>query len=221
MNEKNQINELMGKTALALNKNNMQTFIVSTKEEALRKVTELMQKGTSVSMGGSMTLKECGIADLLASGDYEFLDRSKAKNDEEKLEIYRKSFFCDTYLSSSNAITLNGELYNVDGNSNRVAAMLYGPKQLIVVAGYNKIVENIDEAVIRVKEKAAPPNCERLNIDTFCRKQGKCVSLTKEKSFMCDGCASDGRICSSYVVMSHQRIKDRVKVILVGEELGY
>ena len=215
------INELMQKTAQALNKNNMQAFIVSTKEEALNKVKELMEKGESVSMGGSMTLKECGIADLLAGGNYEFLDRSKAKTEEEKFEIYRKSFFCDTYLSSSNAITQSGELYNVDGNSNRVAAMLYGPKQLIVVAGYNKIVENIDEAVLRVKEKAAPPNCERLNIDTYCRKQGKCVSLTKENPFMCDGCSSDGRICCSYVVMAHQRIKDRVKVILVGEELGY
>ena len=215
------INELLEKTAKALNKNNMQTFIVSTKEEALQKVKDLMPDGSSVSIGGSMTLKECGITDMLSNGRYEFLDRSKAKTDEEKMDIYRKSFFCDTYLSSSNAITLNGELYNVDGNSNRVAAMLFGPKQLIVVAGYNKIVENTDEAVLRVKEKAAPPNCERLNIDTFCRKTGKCVSLTKENPFMCDGCESDGRICCSYVVMAHQRIKDRVKVILVGEELGY
>ena len=214
-------NELLEKTAKALNKNNMQTFIVSTKEEALQKVKDLMPDGSSVSIGGSMTLKECGITDMLSNGRYEFLDRSKAKTDEEKMDIYRKSFFCDTYLSSSNAITLNGELYNVDGNSNRVAAMLFGPKQLIVVAGYNKIVENTDEAVLRVKEKAAPPNCERLNIDTFCRKMGKCVSLTKETPFMCDGCDSDGRICCSYVVMAHQRIKDRVKVILVAEELGY
>lgn len=213
--------ELMERTAKALNKNNMQTFIVSTKEEALQKVKDLMAEGSSVSIGGSMTLKECGITDMLSNGKYEFLDRSKAKTDEEKMDIYRKSFFCDTYLSSSNAITSNGELYNVDGNSNRVAAMLFGPKQHIVVAGYNKIVENINDAVLRVKEKAAPPNCERLNIDTYCRKEGKCVSLTKENPFMCDGCSSDGRICCSYVVMAHQRIKDRVKVILVAEELGY
>ncbi len=215
------INELLQKTAKALNKNNMQAFVVSTKEEALQKVKDLMPEFSSVSIGGSMTLKECGIADMLSNGRYEFLDRSKAKTDEEKMDIYRKSFFCDTYLSSSNAITLNGELYNVDGNSNPVAAMLFGPKQLIVVAGYNKIVENIDQAVLRVKEKGAPPNCERLNIDTFCRKMGKCVSLTKENPFMCDGCESDGRICCSYVVMAHQRIKNRVKVILVAEELGY
>ena len=192
------INELMEKTAKALNKNNMQTFIVSTKEEALEKVKDLMPEGSSVSIGGSVTLKECGIADMLLNGKYEFLDRSKAKTDEEKMDIYRKSFFCDTYLSSSNAITARGELYNVDGNSNRVAAMLFGPKQLIVVAGYNKIVDNIDEAVLRVKEKAAPPNCERLNINTYCKKEGKCVSLTAENSFMCDGCSSDTRICSSY-----------------------
>ena len=221
MTDKNKINELLQKTAQALEKNNMQTFVVSSKEEALQKVKELMPKGSMVSMGGSMTLKECGIADLLSNGDYEFLDRSKAKTEEEKLEIYRKSFFCDSYLSSSNAITERGELYNVDGNSNRVAAMLYGPKQLIIVAGYNKIVKNTDEAVLRVKTKAAPPNCERLNTNTFCQKEGKCVSLTKENSFMCDGCSSEGRICSSYVVMARQRLKDRVKIILVGEELGY
>ena len=115
----------------------------------------------------------------------------------------------------------NGELYNVDGNSNRVAAMLFGSDRLIVVAGYNKIVKDVNEAVYRVKTKAAPPNCERLSLDNYCRKEGKCVSLTKENSLMCDGCASPTRICCNYVTMGYQRKKDRVKVILVAEELGY
>lgn len=217
-----EIMQLLSLTAKALEKNNMQAIIVKTKEEACIEAQKLMPKGSSVTMGGSVTIKECGIADMVKNGNYDFLDRSKpGLTPTDIKEIYRKSFFCDTYLSSSNAITINGELYNVDGNSNRVAAMLYGPEQLIVVAGYNKIVKNIDEAVLRVKTKAAPPNCERLGIDNYCRMQGKCVSLNNETSEICDGCSSDSRICCNYVIMSHQKIKNRVKVILVAEELGY
>lgn len=217
-----QIMELLKRTAANLEKNNMQTFIVSNEDEARETVKGLIKKGAMVTMGGSRTIIECGIYDMLKSGDYNFLDRTDPSvNEEKKLEIYKKAFLCDTYLSSSNAITENGELYNVDGNSNRVAAMLYGPDQLIVVAGYNKIVANIDEAVLRVKTQAAPPNCIRLNIDNYCAKTGKCVSLTKENPFMCDGCESESRICCNYVIMGNQRNKQRVKVVLVAKELGY
>ncbi len=217
-----EIMQLLNTTAAALEKNNIQAIVVENREQACREAEKLMPKGSSVSMGGSVTINECGIADMVRNGDYEFLDRTKnGLTPEEIKEIYRRSFFCDTYLSSSNAITLNGELYNVDGNANRVAAMLYGPDQLIVVAGYNKIVKNIDEAALRVKTKAAPPNCERIGLDNYCRIQGKCVSLNNENPEMCDGCSSDSRICCNYVIMSHQRNKNRVKVILVAEELGY
>lgn len=223
MTENAQIMELLKKTAAALEKNNMQTFVVSTREEAKETVKKLMPEGSSVTMGGSQTIKQCGIYDMLKCGGYEFYDRSAPDvvTEEQKLEIYRKAFLCNTYLSSSNAITQNGELYNVDGNSNRVAAMLYGSDQLIVVAGYNKIVADIDEAILRLKTKAAPPNCERLSLDTYCRNEGRCVSLTKENPTMCDGCNSESRICCNYVVMARQRNKQRVKVILVAEELGY
>jgi len=220
---KDNINEIIQNTAKELQKNNMQTFIASTKEEAMKIVKDLIPKGATVTMGGSQTIIQCGIYDMLKGSDYKFFDRT-AKDvvtEEQKEEIYRKAFSCHTYLSSSNAITENGELYNVDGNSNRVAAMLYGSDQLIVVAGYNKIVKNIDEAVLRVKTKAAPPNCDRLNLDNYCRKNGKCVSLSKENSELCDGCNSPTRICCNYVVMGYQRNKSRVKVILVEEELGY
>lgn len=122
---------------------------------------------------------------------------------------------------STNALTENGELYNVDGNSNRVAALLYGPKSVIVVCGINKIVKNIDEAIKRVKTIAAPHNTIRLGIETPCGKTGECVSLRKENPEFCDGCHGDTRICCNYVVSAQQRHIDRIKVIIIGEEYGY
>ena len=117
--------------------------------------------------------------------------------------------------------TERGELYNVDGNSNRVAAILYGPKSVIVVAGCNKIVPDLAAAVRRVKAKAAPENCTRLSCETFCRKTGECVSLRQESSEMPEGCRSEARICCNYVVSAYQRQQGRIKVVLVGEPLGY
>ena len=122
---------------------------------------------------------------------------------------------------SSNAVTENGELYNVDGNSNRVSALLYGPSSVIVVIGVNKIVKNIDEAVRRVKVCAAPKNTVRLSCETPCSKTGECVSLLREDSKMPDGCRCDGRICCNYVVCAQQRHKNRIKVVIVNEQLGY
>ncbi len=221
--DKAKINELMEKTAKALRKNNMETFVADTKEDALKIAKELIKPGSSVTMGGSQTIKECGVYDLLKNGSYEFFDRTAPDiiTEEQKMEIYRRAFSSEYYLSSSNAITESGELYNVDGNSNRVAAMLFGSDNLIVIAGYNKIVKDLNEAVLRVKTKAAPPNCERLGLDNYCRSEGKCVSLLKENPLMCDGCSSKTKICCNYVVMGYQRNPKRVKVILVGEELGY
>ena len=158
-----------------------------------------------------MTLFETGIIDLLRSGSYKFLDRyQQGLSPDDIMNIYRQSFCADAYLVSSNAITENGELYNVDGNSNRVAAMLYGPKSVIVVAGYNKIVKDIEAAKARLEEVAAPANCVRLNMGTPCTTAGKCCH-----------CNSEGKICCDTVIMGRQRTKDRIKVILVGEELGY
>ena len=168
-----------------------------------------------------MTAAECGIPELLRNGDYTFYDRSvPGLTPEQITDIYRKAFTCDAYISGSNAITENGELYNVDGNSNRVAAMLYGSKKLIVIAGYNKIVKDIDSAIKRVRETAAPANCVRLGLDNYCTHTGNCIASDRDGD-MCDGCDAESRICCNYVVMSRQRMKDRVKVVLVAEELGY
>lgn len=210
------------KTLEAIKKNNMQAFYCETKQEALEKVRELMNKGDTVTHGGSVTLAECGIKELLKNGDYNYLDRSApGLTRDEVQEIYRKAFFADVYLTSSNAVTENGMLFNVDGNSNRVAAIMYGPKSVIVVAGYNKIVADLNEAFDRLRTVAAPKNTKRLNCATYCAKTGKCVSMNKEGSMMGEGCFSEQRICCSYTVASFQRVKDRIKVIIVGEELGY
>ena len=140
----------INRTAENLKKNNMDFYYAPTKEDVKGIVKNLLKNGDVVTHGGSMTLKQCGITSLLNSGDYKYIDRSAV--DEDKLEqVYRASFSADVYLTSANAITESGVLYNVDGNSNRIAAIAYGPKTVIVVAGYNKIVKDLDEAILRVK----------------------------------------------------------------------
>ncbi len=160
--------------------------------------------------------------ELLKSGRYQYLDRGRQGITKEEIEqVYRDTYSADAYFCSSNAITENGELYNVDGNSNRVSAILYGPKHVYIIAGYNKIVRNIDEAIVRVKREAAPANTVRLDMDAGCRETGECVSLKKHGSFLCDGCHMDGRVCCNYVVSAQQRHKGRIRVIIIGETLGY
>lgn len=210
------------KTAKALEKNNMQAFIAKDKNEIVSVVKSLLNKGDTIAMGGCMSANECGVTELIKNGDYNFLDRSAPNlTPDDITNIYRAAFSSDVYIASANALTENGEIYNVDGNSNRVAAILYGPKSVIMIVGYNKIVRNIDEAISRVKNIAAPMNCVRLGIDNYCAKTGNCVSLDKGNSEICSGCGSEGRVCRNYVVMSSQRIKNRIKVILTMDELGY
>lgn len=209
------------KTMTNLKRNNMMPYFCETKEEACELVKTLINSGDTISSGGSVTLKQTGVYDLMSSGEYNFLNRSVCKTPEETEELYRKVFSADAFFTSANAVTENGELYNVDGNSNRVAAILYGPKSVIVVCGVNKLVKNIDEAVMRVKTKAAPPNTVRLGIDTPCSKTGECISLKKDAPEMCEGCHGSGRICCNYVVCAQQRHVNRIKVIIIGEEYGY
>lgn len=208
------------KTMANLEKNNMQPFFVETKDEVVPLIKSLVNKGESISHGGSETLKKVGAIELFKSGDYDYIDRSGLES-EELRQSYIRAFGCDTYFTSSNAITENGELYNVDGNSNRVACIVYGPRQVIVVAGINKVVENIDEAAERVKKAAAPLNTQRLSCKTPCAATGSCISLNKENPFICDGCESPQRVCCNYVISAKQRHKNRIKVIIVNEELGY
>lgn len=213
---------IIEETMKNLEANNMRPYFCETSQEALELVKSLLKSGDTVACGGSVTLKETGIDELLKSGEYNFLDRSREGITPEEIEaVFIGAFSADVYLMSTNALTRKGELYNVDGNSNRVAALLYGPKSVIIVCGYNKIVENLDEAVERVKKVAAPLNTKRLHTSSYCENAGECMSLNNDNPFMCDGCKGSGRICCNYVVSAQQRKKDRIKVIIVGESLGY
>ncbi len=202
-----------------LRKNHLNPQYVSKKEDVLPLIERILREGDTVAVGGSVTLDEIGALDLLRSGKYQFLDRyAEGLTREQIEEIFRRSFFADAYLCSSNAITEQGELYNVDGTGNRVAAIAYGPKKVIIVAGINKIVKDIDDAARRVKTCAAPPNTRRLGFETYCNKTGHCA---KVDGGMTAGCAADLRICCSYLITGFQRQTDRIYVILVGEECGY
>lgn len=207
-----------------LEKNNMEPFFVPGKEDVVPKLRELIAEGSTVTCGGSMSLYQCGVIDFLRDGPYCFLDRDKeGLNREDREAIFRQAFSADVYLCSSNAVTENGELYNVDGNSNRTAAILYGPKSVIMVVGINKIVRNLEEAVLRVKTVSAPANALRLHSGTFCSEKGYCVSLKGKDAGAepCTGCQTDARICCNYVVSARQRQRNRIKVLLVGQDVGY
>ncbi len=202
----------------ALERNCMAAFYVPTAAEAAEKVASLLHDGARVACGGSMTLAECGVMDLLRSGRYAFIDRDKATTPEQRRQLMVDALSADTYLCSANAITMNGELFNVDGNGNRIAALTFGPRSVIVVAGCNKLVEDVPAAVERVRRVAAPKNAARLSCDTYCAKVGHCVALDAP---MGQGCGSDGRICADFLLTGRQLQQGRIKVILVGEPLGY
>jgi L-lactate utilization protein LutB len=208
------------RTVKALKKNNIEAFIAADSKEAVKIAASLMKEGDTISCGGSVTLKESGVADLMKSGSYNFLDRSRAQSPEEVNEIYRKVFSADVYLTTSNAVTESGELYNVDGTCNRIAAIAFGPKKVIFIVGINKLVRTLDDAIVRVKTVAAPPNTARLSKKTPCAETGECISL-KTGGGMCSGCLSGDRICCNYLVSAYQRDPERMKVIIVKENLGY
>jgi L-lactate utilization protein LutB len=209
------------KTLDALRAHRMDAYYVETAEEAKALALSLIPEGAVCASGGSVTLAETGIIDALKNGNYTYIDRMLPElTPEQREEAMRAAFSADVYLSSANAITEDGELYNVDGNSNRVAALLWGAKNVIVVAGVNKLVKNLDEAVLRVKTVAAPRNAVRLSCNTPCAKLGHCISLERNGG-MTDGCKTPARICANFTVMAYQRHASRVKVILVDESLGY
>lgn len=209
--------KLLKQVAKKIKQNNMMAYVVNNSKEATDLVKKLIKKGDVITNGGSQSIKECGVIDLVTNGDYNYIDRTKM----DPREAYIKSFSADVYFCSSNAVTEDGYLYNVDGNSNRVAAIAYGPLSVIMIVGINKIVKNLEAAEKRVKTIAAPLNCERLEINSFCKKTGKCISLENNEHEICDGCDSNGRICCNFLISGKQRHKDRIKVILVNENLGY
>lgn len=200
----------LNSVAEALNKNRMEAVVLESRKELVERIKGMISANDKVFSGGSETLKETGIIDLLSNGCYNYYYRGRKNDKGEDIDVLREAFFGDWYLTSANAITLDGKLYNVDGNANRVAALSFGPKKVIVVAGYNKIVANLDEAIERVKAIAAPANCVRLARKTGCSVTGHCTD-----------CKGDDRICCTYTLHGFQRDADRIKVFLLPEELGY
>ncbi len=212
------------RTIKSLAKNNIEASFISTVQEVVPTIASLMKEGDSVAVGGSVTLDETGVLEYLRNGSYVFYDRYKKGISKEDLdEVFLKSFSVDTYLSSANALTEHGEVYCVDGRSNRVSAMLYGPKQVILVVSWDKIVPDLISAILRVKNIAAPANAKRISTGAYCTESGKCINAgCDDKHLMALGAgACEHTICSNYVVFSHQQIQGRMKVLIVGESIGY
>lgn len=204
-------NEALGKRVVkALESRNMEAYYVETKEEALKKALELIPEGSSINMGGSMSVREIGLTEAVGNGNYEFYDRDKAGTPEEKMEIAKKAFFCDWFLGSVNAMTEDGVFVNIDGNGNRVAAYAFGPENVLLIVGMNKIVKTEDDAMSRARNEAAPVNVQRFGLDTPCSKNGTCFD-----------CKSQGCICCQIVTTRFSRIPNRFKIILVDENLGF
>ena len=217
------MNDRIEKTLNNLNKNNINAFYCETKAEVVERIESLLYDGAVISAGGSVSLQESGVWDLINKPCYTFLNRNREGiTPEEKIEIYKSVIGIDYYFCSADAVSEDGELLNVDGFANRISAIAFGPKRVIMVVGVNKIVKDLDEAFLRVKRIAAPKNCVRLGLNNPCVKLGHCVSLLKnENPKFTDGCRCDSRICRNYLISALQKDKERMTVILCGEELGY
>ena len=193
-----------------LQRRNMEGYCFDTKEEAIDKVMSLIEKDDIVSWGGSYTIDELGIKRLLEEKGISVIDRDKAKSPEERVKLMKQALTADVFLTSTNAITMDGELMNVDGNGNRLAAYNYGPNNVIVVAGMNKVVPDLSCALSKIRADATIPNAFRTNSKSPCRVTGKCSECTMQDT-----------LCSQILVTRYSKPQNRIKVILVGEHLGF
>lgn len=210
------------RTAKALEGNNFTAAVVETGEDVLKLVRQIVPAGASTASGGSVTLLECGIEGFLRK-ETDYLDRwDKSLTDEERRKADGRIHMCDFYFASANAITEHGEIYQVDGRSNRIANLVFGPEKVVIVAGMNKVVPDLAAAVERVKRTAAPANAIRLDRDSHCAKTGVCVSPGCDpRHLMHRADCGEATICRNTLIMGRQQVKGRVTVILVMEDLGY
>ena len=205
------MNQLIEKTIANLEKHNMSGFYVQNIEELHKLLKSLLQDGECVGCGDSVTLEETRIFELLRQENYMFLDKHKEGLDgKEKRKLYIQNFSCDTFVTGINALTIDGKIFNIDGNGSRVAPILYGPKQVIAVIGTNKIVKTLEEAIYRTRQVAAPMDAKRLQKDTPCAKLGRCID-----------CQHKNRICNDFVLITGQFNKGRIKVIIIEGEYGF
>ena len=193
-----------------LQKRNMEGYFFEDTTSCISAITHMMENGSIVSWGGSESIKECGLMDALKTGSYQLIDRLAAKTPEESRELYAKAVLSDYYFMSTNAITFDGELINIDGNGNRVACLIHGPKNVMVIAGMNKLVSDVQSGYLRVKNIASPANAKRLNRNTPCFHTGKCGN-----------CLSTDCMCNHIVITRRSGIPGRIKVFFIAEELGY
>jgi L-lactate utilization protein LutB len=198
------------RTINALKKNNFEAVFVPDSKTALEEVMKLIPDGITVGVGGSVTLTQVGILKALEKKKIDLIwPNQQAKDMDERMELIRKSFSSDIFLSGANAVTEDGKLFNVDATGNRVGAMFIGPKKTVIVTGVNKIVKDLVAAEKRVKEWVAPQNAKRLGRKTPCVETG-----------VCGDCSSPDRICNIYVTLAKRPARTEVVVILVGEKLG-
>lgn len=190
-----------------LKSRNMSGYYAQDKEEALKLALELIPQGSSVTMGGCMSAKEIGLVDALKSGDYQFIDRDAY---EDKRAAMLAAYDADVFLSSANAMTEDGILVNIDGNSNRVSAIAQGPKKVIFIVGMNKVCDDLDGAMKRARNVAAPINAQRFGLSTPCAKTGSCMD-----------CKSPDTICCQFLITRFSRHEGRIHVILVNDNLGF
>jgi len=202
--------KLGAKVVQALKARFFEAWYFDEPSEALATILSLIPAGHVVSWGGSLTLGELGVTDRVALEGYKVIDRDKAADRQERFELMRQALLCDTFLTGCNAISEDGQLVNIDGFGNRVAAMTFGPRQVIVVAGMNKIVKTVDDALIRARTIAAPANTQRFpDNKTPCNETGSCAD-----------CKSPDSVCSFFVTTRLCKPAGRIKVILVGQDLG-
>lgn len=193
-----------------LRNRHFEAYYCATSEDALQKALSLIPENGTVGWGGATGAKQIGLLDAVRRGHYEAIDRDLCTTVEEKESAARACLSVDVFITGANAISLDGQMVNIDGNGNRVAAIIYGPASVIVIAGMNKVVDTLDSAIVRARTIAAPTNAQRFPGDTLCRVNGAC-----------DDCKSLDCICNQIVITRHCRPAGRIKFIIVGEELGF
>lgn len=198
--------KLAQKVIKGLESRNMTGYYAADKEEALKKALELIPEGSTVTMGGAMSAVEIGLVDALVNGNYDFLDR----NQMEPREALLKGYDADVFLTSANAMTEDGVMVNIDGNANRVSYIANGPKKIVAIVGMNKVCDDVDGAMKRARNVAAPTNAQRFEIDTPCKKTGSCAN-----------CKSPDTICCQFLITRYSRHAGRIHVILVNDSLGF
>ena len=190
-----------------LEKRQFEAYYCETREQALEKALELIPKGSVVGWGGAMSAQQIGLLDAMHSADYRCIDRDLAP---DRGQAMRECLLSDVFITGANALSLDGEMVNIDGMGNRVAAICYGPKSVVVIAGMNKVTATLEDAVRRARTVAAPMNKQRFPGETPCLVTGSCAD-----------CKVPGCICNQIVITRNCRPAGRIKIILVGEELGF